>query len=66
VVEQTFGCLIKSRRLVRDYERTAEVLAGWHWVAFTDLMLTRAMQLAQEQLTGSQQALTGGPVFGVH
>jgi hypothetical protein len=32
---------------VRDYERTAEVLAGWHWVAFTGLMLTRVMELAQ-------------------
>lgn len=54
VVERSFGWLARFRRLARDYERTAEVLAGWHWVAFTDLMLTRVMQLAQESLdTGS-------------
>jgi transposase len=54
VVERSFGWLARFRRLARDYERTAEVLAGWHWVAFTDLMLTRVMQLAQEPLgTGS-------------
>jgi transposase len=48
VVERSFGWLARFRRLARDYERTAEVLAGWHWVAFTDLMLTRVMELAQE------------------
>lgn len=54
VVERSFGWLARFRRLARDYERTAEVLAGWHWVAFTDLMLARVMQLAQEPLgTGS-------------
>ena len=45
VVERTFGWLARFRRLARDYERTAEVLAGWHWVAFTGLMLTRVMAL---------------------
>jgi transposase len=54
VVERSFGWLARFRRLARYYERTAEVLAGWHWVAFTDLMLTRVMLLAQESLdTGS-------------
>jgi transposase len=48
VVERSFGWLARFRRLARDYERTAEVLAGWHWVAFTGLMLTRVMELAQE------------------
>src|SRR5206468_7403344 len=33
VVERTFGWLARFRRLARDYERVAEVLAGWHWVA---------------------------------
>ena len=47
VVERSFGWLARFRRLARDYERTAEVLAGWHWVAFTGLMLTRGMELAQ-------------------
>jgi transposase len=50
VVERSFGWLARFRRLARDYERTAEVLAGWHWVAFTGLMLTRVMELAD---TGS-------------
>jgi transposase len=48
VVERSFGWLARFRRLARDYERTAEVLAGWHWVAFTGLMLARVMELAQE------------------
>jgi transposase len=48
VVERSFGWLARFRRLARDYERTAEVLAGWHWVAFAGLMLTRVMELAQE------------------
>jgi len=48
VVERSFGWLARFRRLARDYERTAEVLAGWHWVAFTGLMLARVMGLAQE------------------
>lgn len=50
VVERSFGWLARFRRLARDYERTATVLAGWHWVAFTGLMLTRVMELAQEPL----------------
>jgi transposase len=48
VVERSFGWLARFRRLARDYERTAEVLAGWHWVAFAGLMLTRVMALAQD------------------
>lgn len=34
VVERTFGWLGRFRRLTRDYERLAETLAGWHWLAF--------------------------------
>lgn len=41
VVERTFGWLGRFRRLARDYERLAETLAGWHWVAFLTLMLAR-------------------------
>lgn len=48
VVERSFGWLARFRRLARDHERTAEVLAGWHWVAFTGLMLSRVMALAQD------------------
>jgi transposase len=52
VVERSFGWLARSRRLARDHERTAEVLAGWHWVAFTGLMSNRVMALAVDD-TGS-------------
>ena len=46
VVERTFGWLARFRRLARDSERTAEVLAGWHWLAFVTLMLQRLAVLA--------------------
>lgn len=39
VVERTFAWLGRSRRLARDYERLAQVLAGWHWVAMVALLL---------------------------
>jgi transposase len=39
VVERTFGWLGRFRRLTRDYERLAEVLAGWHWLAFLSLVI---------------------------
>ncbi len=41
VVERTFGWLGRFRRLARDYERLAETLAGWHWLAFLTLLLHR-------------------------
>ena len=41
VVERTFAWMARFRRLARDYERTAEALAGWHWLAFVTLMLQR-------------------------
>src|SRR5262249_20376727 len=34
VVERSFGWVGRFRRLARDYERLAETLAGWHWLAF--------------------------------
>jgi transposase len=43
VVERSFAWAARFRRLARDYERAAEVLAGWHWVAFVALMLHRAV-----------------------
>jgi transposase len=39
VVERTFGWLGRFRRLARDYERLAEVFAGWHWLAFLVLLI---------------------------
>ena len=41
VVERTFGWLGRFRRLTRDYERLAEVLEGWHWLAFLVLIIKR-------------------------
>jgi transposase len=39
VVERTFGWLGRFRRLTRDYERLAQVLEGWHWLAFLILII---------------------------
>jgi transposase len=46
VVERSFAWMTRFRRLVRDYERYATTLAGWHLVAFICLMLRRAALLA--------------------
>jgi transposase len=42
VVERSFAWKTRFRRLVRDYERLAAVLAGLHVVAFVVLLLHRA------------------------
>ena len=47
VVERTFAWLGRFRRLARDYERLAETLAGWHWVAAVVLLLRRLATLAE-------------------
>jgi transposase len=41
VVERSFGWLGRFRRLARDYERLAETLAGWHWLAFLTILLAQ-------------------------
>src|SRR5262249_19965324 len=41
VVERTFGWLGRFRRLARDYERLAQTLAGWHWLASLMLLLAK-------------------------
>ena len=38
VVERSFAWMARFRRLVRDYERLAETLAGLHFIAFAMLM----------------------------
>jgi transposase len=45
VVERSFAWATKFRRLVRDYERLAQTLAGMHFVAFAILMLLKAAPL---------------------
>src|SRR5260221_2880493 len=47
VVERTFGWLGRFRRLTRDYERLAEVLAGWHWLAFLVLLINKVGSQSQ-------------------
>ena len=42
VVERTYGWLGRFRRLARDYERLAETLEAWHWLAFVVLLLANA------------------------
>lgn len=42
VVERSFGWMVRSRRLERDYERMATTPAGLLHVAFSMLMLQRA------------------------
>jgi transposase len=43
VVERSFGWKSRFRRLVRDYERLPETVAGLHFCAFAILMLTRLL-----------------------
>jgi transposase len=45
VVERSFAWATKFRRLVRDYERLAQTLAGVHFVAFAILMLIKVAPL---------------------
>ncbi len=43
VVERSFAWATRFRRLVKDYERLPETVAGLHFVAFACLMLNRAV-----------------------
>ena len=45
VIERSFGWMSRFRRLGRDCERLAEMLAGFHLVAFGMLMLSRLVAL---------------------
>jgi transposase len=44
VVERSFAWMARFRRLARDYERLSETLIGWHWLAFSILLLPKAVQ----------------------
>lgn len=46
VVERSFAWATRFRRLVKDYERYAETLAGLHVVAFACLMMKQAVAIA--------------------
>ena len=43
IVERSFSWKSRFRRLVRDYERLPETVAGLHFVAFACLMLARLL-----------------------
>jgi transposase len=43
VVERSFAWAARFRRQAKDYERLPETVAGLHFVAFTCLMLHRAV-----------------------
>src|SRR6187399_1515936 len=45
VVERSFAWSARFRRLARDYERLAQTLAGFHYLAFACLMLHRIIPL---------------------
>jgi len=45
VVERSFAWAARFRRLVKDYERLPETLAGLHFVVFAILMLVKAAPL---------------------
>jgi transposase len=47
VVERSFAWATRCRRLVKDYERYAETLAGLHVVAFVGYMLKHAAELVK-------------------
>jgi hypothetical protein len=45
VVERSFAWATRCRRLVKDYERYAETLAGFHVIAFVGYMFRHAAEL---------------------
>jgi transposase len=47
VVERSFAWATRCRRLVKDYERYAETLAGFHVIAFVGYMLKQVASLIQ-------------------
>jgi transposase len=47
VVERSFAWATRCRRLVKDYERYATTLAGFHVIAFVGYMLKQAVHLVQ-------------------
>ena len=47
VVERSFAWATRCRRLVKDYERYATTLAGFHVIAFVGYMLKQALALMQ-------------------
>jgi transposase len=45
VVERSFAWAARFQRLARDYERLAQPLAGFHYLAFACLLLHRIIPM---------------------
>ena len=43
MVERSFAWAARFRRLARDYERLAQTLAAYHYLAFAYIMLHRVV-----------------------
>lgn len=43
VVERSFAWMARFRRLTRDYERLADTLKGFHWLACSILLLPKVL-----------------------
>lgn len=43
VIERSFAWMARFRRLSRDYERLADTLKGFHWLAFSILLLPKVL-----------------------
>lgn len=62
VVERSFAWAARFRRLARDYERLAETVASWHWLAFAALFLRRVFwESAYQALVPAGPRLIGAP-----
>lgn len=59
VVERSIPRLTRCRRLVKNYERYAQTLAGFHVIAFACLMLKRATDIIQ----GAQRPIAAKPIL---
>ena len=45
IVEHSFAWVVRCRRLLRDFKRLSEVLAGMHIVAFARVMLRQVLDI---------------------
>jgi len=62
VVEGSFAWLTRFRRLVRDYERLPQTLAGLHFVAFAMLLAQRLVELLKSLAASRGSDDPGGPL----
>lgn len=62
VVEGSFVWLTRFRRLVRDYERLPQTLAGLHFVAFAMLLAQRLVELLKSLAASRGSDDPGGPL----